>query len=415
MIRNFWAEVIALLACGLVALAFAADLGAAAMVFGPEYVWRLVTWRAPSPYDDARFPARCIAASGHPVYFRVDPDGAALVRAAFAHIAPTEAQLGETFVHFLSRTQTTSLLVLRDGQLLYEGYFNGHQRDTVQASFSMTKSVASLLIGAAIANGELPSIDTPAQDLLPEVKGLRGSGNSLRSLLNMTSGFTVGNGQLFWPFNAPWSDGNLYFALDLRAIAAAVRPQYRPGMHFLYDDRNPMLLGMILERATHEHTATWLAQRLWQPMGAEFPASWSLDSRASAFEKMESGINARPIDFLKIGQLVLRRGVAEGGERLLPESWVEQATTPTPHVAGWPYGDDRFYGLLWWGFTRTNGPPDVFAAGIFGQVLLVSRANGIVVLRTGNGEGGVTSWPHMLRSLANALATEEGVRRQLEE
>ena len=362
-----------------------------------------VTWRAPSPYDDARFPARYIAASGHPVYFRVDPDGAALVRAAFARIAPTEAQLGETFVHFLSRTQTTSLLVLRDGQLLYEGYFNGHQRDTVQASFSMTKSVASLLIGAAIADGELPSIDTPAQDLLPDVKGLRGSGNSLRNLLNMTSGFTVGNGQLFWPFNAPWSDGKLYFALDLRAIAAAVRPQYRPGTHFLYDDRNPMLLGMILERATHEHTATWLAQRLWQPMGAEFPASWSLDSRASAFEKMESGINARPIDFLKIGQLVLRRGVAEGGERLLPESWVEQATTPTPHVAGWPYGDDRFYGLLWWGFTRTNGPPDVFAAGIFGQVLLVSRANGIVVLRTGNGEGGVTSWPHMLRSLANAL------------
>ena len=115
MIRNFWAEVIALLACGLVALAFAADLGAAAMVFGPEYVWRIVTWRAPSPYDDARFPARYIAASGHPVYFRVDPDGAALVRAAFARIAPTEAQLGETFVHFLSRNRRPVCLCCATG------------------------------------------------------------------------------------------------------------------------------------------------------------------------------------------------------------------------------------------------------------------------------------------------------------
>jgi CubicO group peptidase (beta-lactamase class C family) len=404
MRRIFWAGMIPLLACGLLALAFAADLGAAAVAYGPEYVWRLIAWRAPSPHDDARFPARRIGASAHPVHFRLDPDGAALVRAAFPRIALAEAQSGETFEHFLARTQTTNLLVLRDGNLLYEGYFDGHQRDTVQTSFSMAKSVISLLIGVAIAESKLPSIDTPAQDLLPDVKGLRGSGISLRNLLDMTSDFAMGNGRLFWPFNAPWSDYRLmYFAPDLSAVAAATRPEYRPGTHFLYDDRNPMLLGMMLEGATHEHVATWLEQRLWQPMGAEFPASWSLDSRASGFEKMESGVNACPIDFLKIGQLVLRGGVAESGEGLLPESWIEQAATPTPHVAGWPKGDDMFYGLLWWGFTRANGPQDIFAEGIFGQVMLVSRANGIVVLRTGNGEGGVVSWPRLLRALANAL------------
>ena len=398
----FWAGLIPLLACGLLVLAFVADLGAAAVAYGPEYVWRLIALRAPSPYDDARFPARRIAASEYPVHFRVDPDGGAMVRAAFTRIAPTEAQSVETFENFLARTQTTSLLVLRDGQLLYETYFNGHLRDTVQGSFSMAKSVTSLLIGTAIAESKLPSIDTPAPDLLPDVKGLRGI--SLRNLLDMTSGFAIDNRRLFWPFSAPWSDYKLmYFAPDLRAVAAAVQPLYRPGTHFLYDDRNPMLLGMMLEGATHERVATWLAQRLWQPMGAEFPASWSLDSWASGFEKMESEINARPIDFLKIGQLVLRGGVAESGERLLPESWIEQAATPTPHVAGWPYEDDMFYSLLWWGLTRATGPRDVFADGIFGQVMLVSPANGIVVLRTGNGEGGVASWPRLLRALANAI------------
>jgi CubicO group peptidase (beta-lactamase class C family) len=367
-------------------------------------VWRVVAWRAPSPHDDARFPARDIAASAHPVHFHVFPDGAALVRAAFTRIALLEAQPGEILENFLGRTQTTSMLVLRDGQLLYEGYFNGHQRDTMQGSFSMAKSVTSLLIGTAIAESKLPSIDTPVEDLLPNAKGLRGSKISLRNLLNMTSGFAIEKGRLFWPFSAPWSDYKLmYFAPDLRAIAAAVRPEYQPGVHFLYDDRNPMLLGMMLELATNEHVATWLAQRLWQPMGTEFPASWSLDSQTSGFEKMESGINARPIDFLKIGQLVLRGGVAEHGERLLPESWIEQVTTPTPHVAGWLRGDDLFYGLLWWGFTTVHEPHDVFAEGIFGQVMLVSPANGIVVLRTGDGDGGVASWPRLLRALAKAL------------
>jgi CubicO group peptidase (beta-lactamase class C family) len=407
MRRVLWSKNVILFVFGLLAVAFAADLGAAAVEYGPEYVWRLIAWRTTSPHDELRFPKRRIAASVHPVHFPVAPDGMALVHQAFIQIAPAEAQPAETFEQFLARTQTTSLLVLRDGRLLYEGYFGGHQRDTVQTSHSMAKSVTSLLIGAAIAEGKLPSINTPAQDLLPDVKGLRGSGISVRNLLDMTAGFSMDDARPFWPFGAPWSLFRLVnLAPDLPALVAAVRPQYRPGAHFQYDDRTPMLLGMMLENATHEHAAAWLAQRLWQPMGAEFPASWSLDSRASGFEKMESGINARPIDFLKIGQLVLRGGVTERGERLLPESWIKQATAPTSHVAGWTYGDDMFYGLLWWGFSRAEGTPDVFADGIFGQVMLVSRANNVVVLRTGNGEGGVASWPRLLRALANALGAE---------
>jgi CubicO group peptidase (beta-lactamase class C family) len=404
MRRVLCARALPLLAGGLLVLAIAGDLGAAAEAYGPQYVWRLIFWRAPSPHDNMRFPERRIAASAHPIHFPVDPDGAALVRGAFIRISPAAVQPGETLERFLARTQTTSLLVLHDGRLLYEGYFNGSHRDTVQPSQSMAKSATSLLIGAGIAEGKLPSIDTPAQNLLPDVKGFRGSGVTVRNLLDMTAGFAMDDWRPFWPFGAPWSLYRLVnLAPDLPALVAAVRPKFRPGTHFQYDDRTPMLLGIMLENATGEHAAAWLAKRLWQPVGAEFPASWSLDSQGSGFEKMESGINACPIDFLKIGQLVLRGGVSEGGVRLLPESWIEQATAPTPHVTGWPYQGDMFYGLLWWGFTRAKGPPDVFADGIFGQVMLISRANNIVVLRTGTGEGGVESWPRLLGALANAL------------
>ena len=98
------------------------------------------------------------------------------------------------------------------------------------------------------------------------------------------------------------------------------------------------------------------------------------------------------------------RTIAASTNRV-PASWIAQATAPTPHVVGFPYGDDEFYGLLWWGFTRTAGPPDVSADGVFGQVLYVSRATGIVALRTGDGEARV-DWPRVLRPLTDALSTQ---------
>jgi CubicO group peptidase (beta-lactamase class C family) len=125
------------------------------------------------------------------------------VRATFARLAPAELRPHETFEQFLARTQTTSLLVLRSRPLLYEGYFNGHQPDTVQELLCMAKSVISILIGLALAEHKLPSIDAPAEDLLPDVRGLRNSGITPRDLLDMTAGFAIRKGGLLWPFNAP--------------------------------------------------------------------------------------------------------------------------------------------------------------------------------------------------------------------
>ncbi len=197
----------------------------------------------------------------------------------------------------------------------------------------------------------------------------------------------------------------MYFAPDLRRIARAVHPAHPPGTVFQYDDRNPMLLGMMLERATRMHVTDYLRRRLWQPVGAAYPASWSLDSTASGFEKMESGINAAPLDYVKLGLLVLRGGLNERGERLLPSSWIDAATTPGPHLPGWSHPSDMAYGLLWWLYPRPSGPADAFANGIMGQVLYVSRAQGTVILRTGHAEGGV-DWPPLIRRWSEALSRD---------
>ncbi len=155
-----------------------------------------------------------------------------------------------------------------------------------------------------------------------------------------------------------------------------------------------MLLGMMLEQATRQTVSGFLERRLWQPMGAEFAANWSLDRR-HGFEKMESGIDAAPVDYLKLGGLVLRGGVRADGVRLLPAAWIDAMTAP----AGTEFLN---YGYLWWRMARPDGPADVYAAGIFGQVLFVSRHRDTVILRTGNGEGGV-DWPRTVRTIADAL------------
>ena len=392
---------LALAAAAFGVAVLAADLGIAAWQFGPDYVRRLVLWQRPSPLDRQRFPIRAIAAPAVPSPLPQAPEGAAAVAEAFGRIggaAWTGARLPET----LAQAGTNTLLILRDGQLIYAAYLNGHGPRSPQNSFSVAKSITSLLVGAAIGDGLLPPPDSPAETLLPKVPGLRGSGVTLRHLLDMQSGFALGNRWRLGLLSRPWrAEQRMHFAPDLRAVAAAVRPEVGPGKRFLYDDRNAMLLGMALARASGETPSGFMERRLWRPMGAACPAEWILDSTAQGFEKMESGIAACAEDYLRIGARVLRGGVLADGTRLLPADWIAglgQAATAPEGAPG--------YGLLWWSFANPAGPPDIFASGLFGQVLYVSRARGMVLLRTGDRTGEL-DWPALLHRLSQALSEGE--------
>ena len=151
----------------------------------------------------------------------------------------------------------------------------------------------------------------------------------------------------------------------------------QPAIHdldaFFYNNYHPLLLGMILERTTGFPVADYLAQKIWQPMGAADDGSWSLDARG--YEKMESGINGRALDFAKYGRLFLNEGNLDG-EQLLPAEWVQESTTPDPSLSGEYYPDwyhesypDGFYKYLWWGMHRAGEEPDFAARGNHGQVI----------------------------------------------
>jgi CubicO group peptidase (beta-lactamase class C family) len=291
---------------------------------------RIVAWRE-SAFDDhaTKFPARAIP-NGAPVFeLRPPPQEPPTELRTVRYPSTTGGSVAAPLDEFLAATGSTAFLVVRDDQLLVERYANGSAHDGIQTSFSVAKSFASTLVGIAAGEGRL-AVDDPIVRHLPELRGRGADGVRIGHLLNMASGLAYDGGGAG---GMPWQDdAKTYYDPDLRRLALTVRPAVEPNSRWQYNNYHPLLVGLILERATGQSVSAYMAERLWQPMGAEAPASQSLDSRRGGFEKMESGINARAADFARFGRLFLKDG-AQNGRQVVPREWVQTATRP---IAGSP-------------------------------------------------------------------------------
>lgn len=285
----------------------------------------------------------------------------------------TENPSSMTIDRFLEQNGTTALLIIRNNKLLLERYYNGYGHSSVCTSFSTAKSFVSALIGIALDDGFIRDIDDPVTNYLPELTAPFWSEISIRHLVSMSSGLKY-NSKGFFPWN---DEPRIYYALNLRRLIRHAKRLEPPGNRFLYNNYNLVLLGMILERATSGSVSEYLQEKIWKPLGMEYPASWSLDSRRGGMEKMESGLNARAIDFAKFGCLYLRGG-NWNGKQIIPESWVMESTTVTP-TAKWTH-----YKYLWW-ITRAD-KGRFMAAGNLGQFIYVAPDKNCVILRFGRGK-----------------------------
>jgi CubicO group peptidase (beta-lactamase class C family) len=368
-----------------------------------EYARRVLFWGDSDVGDVSRFPSRAIAASPAPFRFAQRPDEAR-IRRVFAEAAG----VGDLDA-FLGGNGTQAFIVVHDDAVVYERYFNGAARDTVVTSFSVAKSFLSALIGIAIAERRIGGVDDPITAYLPELAARDGrfARITLRHLLTMASGLRYRELRFF-----NGDDAKTYYWPDLRRLALEqTRIEGPPGRRFLYDNYHPLLLGLVLERVTGMPVATYLQERLWQPIGMEYPASWSLDSEASGFEKLESGLNARAIDFAKFGRLYLRDGDWDG-RRVIPADWVaastrEEATVDrTRYEGGGPItpAGPAYYGYFWWGRRRADGGYDFSARGNHGQIIYVSPPARLIVVRNGERYGiEPAAWSRVLAAAAAAM------------
>ena len=351
---------------------------------------RSIAWGDADVDDYTRFPSRAVPASGTAyLYEKAEgyPEGLP---------APIGLPGGRKLDDLLTGSETTAFLVIKDDRLVYERYFNGSEHDAVQTSFSVAKSFASALLGAAIADGAIAGVDDPVTKYLPEL--LKGDPRfaeiAIRHLVTMSSGLH------YEEYGVPWSDDALtYYDPDLRDLALRkARIEEAPGLRFHYNNYNPLLLGMILERATGQSVADYLSEKIWKPVGAEADASWSIDSMKDGFEKMESGINARAVDFAKLGSLYLHRGTFNG-KQILPAEWIDASTTPALPTG---YAFSSGYGRWWWTHEAEGLGSYYSARGNKGQFVFVFPSKGLVVTRHGRDYGGV-DWSGVAEAVARAF------------
>jgi CubicO group peptidase (beta-lactamase class C family) len=204
-----------------------------------EYVMRGIRWGDADVYDYQKFPARPVDANPSPFQFEEEPADA-MVQALFEQ-NPAINDLGD----FLEQNNTQAFIVIQNNAILYEKYFNGASRDTIVTSFSVAKSFASALIGTAIADGFIQSVDDPITDYLPELAERDPAfGNiTIRDLLRMSSGIKYRETSFL-----NGDDSKTYYYPDLRQLSLEETTVIdTPGSYFLYNNYHPLLLGMILE------------------------------------------------------------------------------------------------------------------------------------------------------------------------
>ncbi len=370
---------LAIIAIGLIVLTLAAVL----LVYPMEYVYRVLVWQESDAFDWQKFPAHPLDSAPTAFHFDVAPDSR--VEDLFKQLSGAE-----DWNSFLETNGTQAFIVVQDGTILYENYFNNTQRDSIVTSFSVAKSFVSALIGIALQEGYIKSVNDPITTYLPELAERDPGFNeiTIRHLLLMASGLEYKD---FRPWLLNGDDPLTTYFPDQRKIALEnthiIDP---PGMYFQYNKYHPQLLGMILERTTGMPVTNYLQTRIWDKLGMEYGGSWSTDSQASDFEKMETGVNARAIDFAKFGVLYLNHGLWER-RLVIPITWVDESTQPLLPKNYSDYYNDwvkampgkGYYNYMWWGMSREAGTYDFTAEGDKGQFIYVSPEKNMVIIRNG--------------------------------
>ncbi len=349
---------------------------------------RIVYYNKPTLAVVRDFDNRSVRPSSEPLPFvRSNPE------ARFPLNSAEQAAYG-SLEALLAGHETRAFVVIHQDQLVYERYFGGVSSNTLLPGFSMSKTFAAVLVGRALSQGLLDSLNRPVTDYIPELASEPGyRAVTLEQLLRMTSGIDFDEESL--------AGAKFYYSTDLRSHMYSYDVKWRPGSHYLYGSVNIQLLWDVLHRRLGGETvAHYFEREIWRPLGAEQPACWSLDSESSGIEKFFGGFNATARDQARLGLLFLNGGSINGRE-ILPRAWVEHALMPDP-IAGWVHTTDGWVrrGMYQWFWTRDGRA--YFAKGYNGQYVFVVPARHAVFVRFGEGYADL-DWPALFLRLADTF------------
>ncbi|MDM4764654.1 serine hydrolase [Pelomonas sp. SE-A7] len=347
--------------------ATAPPTAASALARGSVLFWSFEEQKAGYPHMEDLYPTRLVKRGGTSTPL---PVAAKPLEISF--------KVGDqtwTLDDYMSRNRAAGLLVLKDGQVVLERYALGQSPQMRWTSFSVAKSFASTLVGAAIRDGKIGGLDDPITQYLPGLKASAYDGVTVRQLLNMTSGVR---------WNEDYGDPNsdvARFAAEpsvngsdpVVSYMARLPREAAPGSKWVYKTGETNLVGSLVRAATGKTLSDYLSEKVWQPLGMEGDAYWMLDR--SGAEIAGCCLSATLRDYGRFGLFFMGGGRLANGQAVVPDGWVEQAVTTTREATEGLKGRGG-YGLQWW---TTTGKA-YRASGIFGQGLWIDPELRLVVV-----------------------------------
>ncbi|MEB4760371.1 serine hydrolase [Chryseobacterium indologenes] len=299
-------------------------------------------------------------------------------------------ELPKTLVDQLKNARTASFVVIRNGKILHEQYWDGYNQLSQTNSFSMAKAVTVMLLGKALEEGKIKNIDAKFSDFYPDFKNKPfGNEVSLKNLAQMESG-------LDWDenYNNPFlPNAKAYYGKSLVKAVFSRKFKEQPGTKFEYQSGSTQLLGFALRKALAQPLARYLSEKFWIPLGMEQNAKWSTDDYG--MEKTYCCIHSNARDFAKLGQLFLDNGKV-GEDQILDADFIEQMRTPTEK-------SEKIYGMGLW-INHDNPIKHYYFLGLQGQYIIMVPEHNMVIVRTGsyaNSPKNDRGRPDLVRLLVN--------------
>ena len=272
--------------------------------------------------------------------------------------------------------EPVSFLVVKDGKIIFEKYWEEYGPETLSNSFSMSKSIVGLLVGAAIDDGYIKSIEQPVSDFIPEFRNEKNKDLKIKDVLTMSSGLNWDESyaSLFS------TTTNAYYGNSINELIYKLEVTEKPGVSFNYLSGNTQLLAMLVEAATKRKISEYVSEKFWKPMGAINDALWCLDDE-NGMEKAYCCFNSNARDFARWGQLVLNNGTWNGDTLISPD--YIQASIHAADLTDETGNKINYYGYQWW-IHDANGWKVPYMRGILGQYVFVIPEENAVVVRLGH-------------------------------
>ena len=288
----------------------------------------------------------------------------------------SQLQIDDETLSKIEAFEPVAFLVIKNGKIIYEKYWENYGQESLSNSFSMAKSIVGLLIGAAIDDGYIKNVDQAVSDFIPEFRNEKNKDLKIKDVLTMSSG-------LNWDesYSSLFSTTtNAYYGNKINDLILGLEVSEKPGVNFKYLSGNSQLLAMIVETATKKSISEYTAEKFWKPMGAVNSALWSLDDK-NGMEKAYCCFNSNARDFARWGQLILNSGTW-GNDTLISPEYVQASIQPSDLID--ETGNKiNYYGYQWW-IHDANGWNVPYMRGILGQYVFAIPEENAVVVRLGH-------------------------------